>query len=340
VGTALRAFAHPTLALDYKVTNGLYQGSANKIGFDGIWVSPEGPSIIVEVKTTDAYRISLETISSYREKLFAQNQLSGSASILIVVGRDDTGELEAQIRGSRHAWDIRLISADALMKLVRLKENSEGTETASKIRSILTPMEFTRLDQMVDVMFTTAVDIESAGEEVSTDLEDHDIPATENIGSDKSKGTWQFTDSSLLQSHRQKIISSIETKIGIKLINKSRALYWDAAHKARVACTISKHYSRHRYCSYWYAYHPQWDEFLREGAESYFVLGGMDIPGAFAVPWKIIHSALPSLNTTTTDRGTYWHIHVAEPKPNSYALLLPKKSEQLPLDEYRISFPK
>jgi len=35
--------------------------------------------------------------------------------VLIVVGRQDTGELEAQIRGSRHAWDIRLISAEALL---------------------------------------------------------------------------------------------------------------------------------------------------------------------------------------------------------------------------------
>jgi len=66
-------------------------------------------------------------------------------------GPRDTGELEAQVRGSRHAWDIRLISADALVKLTQLKENTEGTETGRKIRSLLTPMEYTRLDQMIDV---------------------------------------------------------------------------------------------------------------------------------------------------------------------------------------------
>ena len=54
--------------------------------------------------------------------------ISTPSSILIVVGRDDTGELEAQVRGSRHAWDIRLISADALVKLVNLKETVEGSE--------------------------------------------------------------------------------------------------------------------------------------------------------------------------------------------------------------------
>ena len=52
--------------LDYQVTNGRYQGTTNTIGFDGLWLSPEGHSIIVEVKTTDAYRISLDTIAGYR----------------------------------------------------------------------------------------------------------------------------------------------------------------------------------------------------------------------------------------------------------------------------------
>jgi hypothetical protein len=183
------------------------------------------------------------------------------------------------------------------MKLVRLKENSEGTETASKIRSILVPMEFTRLDEMVDVMFTTAADIEAASDEIATD-EEAEEPQIELSKKAELKREWQFTDSNLLQGHRSKIISAVENKIGAKLINKSRALYWDAAHHVRVACTISKHYTRHKSYSYWYAYHPQWDEFLKEGSNSFFVLGGMDIAGAFVIPWKIIHEELPNLNTT------------------------------------------
>src|SRR5438874_10973862 len=150
--------------LDYKVTNGRYQGTTNSIGFDGIWISPEGQTLIVEAKTTDAYRISLDTITGYRDKLLKSGQIAPPSSSLIVVGREDTGELEAQIRGSRHAWDMRLISADALIKLVQLKEESEVLETGKKIRSLLTPMEYTRLDQMIDVMFATTADIASAAE--------------------------------------------------------------------------------------------------------------------------------------------------------------------------------
>jgi len=80
--------------------------------------------------------------------------------MLIVVGRQDTGDLEAQVRGSRYAWDIRMISTDALLKLVKLKENAGDPATTRKIRSVLTPMEYTRLDEMIDIMFTAAADLE------------------------------------------------------------------------------------------------------------------------------------------------------------------------------------
>jgi len=80
--------------------------------------------VIVEVKTTDAYRISLDTIAGYRTRLQEQDTVGKNTSILLVVGREDTGELEAQVRGSRHAWDVRLISVDALVSLVKLKETT------------------------------------------------------------------------------------------------------------------------------------------------------------------------------------------------------------------------
>lgn len=146
--------------LDYHVENGRYQGVTNAVGFDGLWRSPEKHAVIAEVKTTDAYRISLDTLAGYRDKLVASQQIPPSSSMLIIVGRQDTGELEAQIRGSRHAWDVRLISAEALIKLVLLKENTDAAETGLKIRSLLTPVEYTRLDRMVDVMFTTVTDVE------------------------------------------------------------------------------------------------------------------------------------------------------------------------------------
>jgi hypothetical protein len=141
--------------LDYTVENGLYQGRTNGIGFDGLWFEEGERTIVVEVKTTDAYRINLDTIGGYRAALIRAGKVADDSSVLLIVGRQDTGDLEAQVRGSQHAWTVRIISADALAKLVMLKESTE-LASAEKIHELLVPFEYTRLDKIIDIAFTVA----------------------------------------------------------------------------------------------------------------------------------------------------------------------------------------
>lgn len=324
--------------LDYSVQNGRYQGVSGGIGFDGLWNSPEGHTIVVEVKTTDAYRVSLDTIAGYRTKLHQAAHIPGTSSILIVVGRQDTGELEAQVRGSRHAWDVRLISAEALIKLVQLKEDSDGVETGRKIRSLLEPVEYTRLDRMVDVMFTTAKDVEASatqGLDMEPGEENPDAISVPAPLRPTSRGQWQFTDSRSLQEKRDGIVAALGRRESAHLIKRSRALYWSADREVRAACAISKRYEGKGQNPYWYAYHPQWDEFLLEGSKAYFVLGCMDLDVAFAIPRHELEPLLGSLNTTSRNGSAYWHIHLAE-RSGSLSLLLPRKSASVALDQFRL----
>jgi hypothetical protein len=315
--------------LDYDVTDGRYQGVAGGIGFDGIWTAQEGQSHVVEVKTTDTYRLSLETLATYRMRLTAAKQLTMNSSILIVVGRQDTGELEAQIRGSRHAWDVRVISVEALIKLVQLKENSDAPETGLKIRSLLVPVEYTRLDRMVDVMFTTASDVESSP---LTQAPAFSLDRAESVDGRvevrAAKGTFQFTDPSLLQATRERIVDAVSQRENVSLVRKSRALYWNSQHDVRIACSISKRHNAGT--PYWYAFHPAWSQFLEESARSFFVLGCMDRGEAYAIPNSTLRPLLPYLNTTTKDGGTYWHIHLAE-RNGGVELLVPKRGDNLSL---------
>ena len=149
--------------LNFDVENGLYRGNQNDIGFDGIWTSKEGYSIVLEVKTTDAYRMNLDdTVAKYRTKLIEQQKISKTeSSILIVVGREDTGGLEAQIKGSKHAWDIRLISTDSLIKLLTLKVTLADTKTIQQITELLKPKEYTRIDQLIELIFMTSKDVQN-----------------------------------------------------------------------------------------------------------------------------------------------------------------------------------
>ena len=110
----------------------------------------------------------------------------------------------------------------------------------------------------------------------------------------------------------------------------------NSEHTLRAACTISKRYTKKGASPYWYAYHPQWDEFLGEGENSFLVLGCMDCRAAFAIPLKVFRSVLEHLNTTNNE---YWHLHLAEDPTGALSLMLPKKKSLLPISTYSISLP-
>ena len=272
--------------LDYKVTNGLYQGKPSAIGFDGIWKTADSNDLLVEVKTTDTYRIPLDTIATYRSKLIAAGDLKSASSALIVVGRTDTGELEAQIRGSKHAWDIRVISADALLKLLKVKENSGDPATETKIRSLFAPVEYTRLDGLVDVVFVAVTDDELPGQDEALEV------TLAAISNEPAKSTFEFTDSAVLQAKRIDILRALGSRENSTFLQKSRAQYWNPSQELRVVCSMSKRYEGKPY-PYWYAYHPQWDDFLAAGKRSFSVLGCMDLDRAFAVPREALQPILP-----------------------------------------------
>ncbi len=319
--------------LDYNVEGGLYQGRSNKIGFDGLWTAPDGHTIVIEVKTTDAYRVNLDTIAGYREKLIDNGKVPKHSSVLLVVGRHDTGDLEAQVRGSIHAWSFRIISADALIKLVSLKENAELASVA-KIHELLVPFEYTRLDKIIDIAFTVAEDTSSAAadNEPASDLEIGEHP-------DDSRGsegkTQDHTPSAIIAAVRAQIVTAL-SDTHAPLVKKSRALYWSADRSIRTAITISKQYKGG---DYWYAYHPEWDAFLSEGDKSYFVLGCVGSSDAFVIPFSWIHNRLKSLYTTERDERKYWHISLWPTEHGGMALYT-KDGGIEPVDQFKLTLAK
>lgn len=55
---------------------------------------------------------------------------------------------------------MRLISINGLMKLVQIKEKSDDENTLRQIRKLLQPFEYTKVDQIIDVIFLAARDVE------------------------------------------------------------------------------------------------------------------------------------------------------------------------------------
>jgi len=311
--------------LDFDVENGLYQGRRNAIGFDGIWRSVGQPDLVVEAKTTDSFTISLDDLAVYKEKLVSEDRIQRDASTLIVVGRSDTGALEAQVRGSRYAWEMRLISVEGLIKLVQIKEKSDDPATLHQIKQLLQPFEYTKIDKIIDVIFTTAVDVESqqAAEEVAPPQEGN-----------QEEYRQIRTDPELLNANRQKAVDAFAALKGRELVKRSRTLFWSPDKEFRVGCAVSKRYEGD-YQPYWYAFHPKWNEFLAEGKDSYFILSCMNLDYAFAVPYSWIEANKKNLNMTDRGDRSYWHVALTTLDNGELAINVSRIGQKLPLDQYR-----
>ena len=297
------------------IERGLYCGKQNAIGFDGLWKFG-GYGVVVEVKTTEAYTISLGKIAGYRSALIKDGKISQDSSVLLVVGGKDTENLEAQVRGSRYAWDTRLISADKLLKLVEIKEAADNKETIRKIRTVLTPLELTKVDFIVDLLSTTADDIKEA---VSTG-EEPDTPET----ADKKEK--KFTP----VAFHGEVVGRLQRSLKIELKKETRSLYASPDNGVSVRAVVSKAYNNGPSTGYWFTFHPYYQEELKEYKKSFIAFGCGGPEAILLFDLAKFSELLPKLNTTALGDRTYWHVQFDKDEMGKFALRF--KEGQTPLD--------
>ena len=289
--------------LGFLVENGLYQGKSGSVGFDGLWRTTDGTSIIVEVKTTDTYSIDLDTLANYRRALIDGGKVSsGNSSILIVVGRTDTGSWEAQVRGSRHAWDIRLISVQALLRLMQIKHDLDDPSVIERIQTVLQPREFTKLDEIVELVFYAAEDVKKEAELV--DVEADDEEESETADAKKPK----FTP----VNFRDACAARLSQTWKVPLIKRSFAHYSSADETTGVFCLNSREHKRGGLPSYWFALHPHQVEALRKHSKAAFALGCGSVDYMIVIPFDELEKWLPKMWTTTREDRFYWHLVVVD----------------------------
>ncbi len=279
--------------LGFNVEIGLYQGKPGKIGFDGIWRWENGYAIVVEVKTTDAYRINIDTIAEYRNSLVDKGVLSErKSSILIVVGREDTGDLEAQIRGSRHAWGIRLISVESLIRLMLLKQSLDDPAIIRKIFEILVPREFTKLDEIVELVFSTAEDVKE-GQPAEVEIEDR-------LTIDKTAPV----------AYHSECIEKAERRLKKSFLPRTRVLYSTENNNIAIVCIVSREYVSRDKKGYWFGFHPYQVEFLSSAEKGYVVLGCGTKDTVLLIEFNIFEKWLKDMNKTQRTNRFYWHVHI------------------------------
>lgn len=308
--------------LGFTVTSGRYRGTAGQIGFDGVWRFPGGHAAVVEVKTTDAYRIDLNTVANYRRALIASSEINEDASsIVMIVGRQDTGDLEAQIRGSRHAWDIRVISIEALLRLLFLKEELEDPGTVRRIHNLLIPHEFTRLDDIVDLVFSTAEEVRQEDTPEEADDEAHDEIAAAKL---------------LPVAFHEACIVRVQKVLNVSLIRESRVTFMSPDRRTAVVCAVSREYDRGGSAGYWFAFHLHQKETLQEASTGYVAFGCGSPEYLLLVPFSEFEPWLPGMNMTERPERRYWHVHIAR-QGNHFTLARRKGFPKIDLTRFAIS---
>jgi len=308
--------------LGAEITPGRYRGTSKHIGFDGLWKFPNGHSIVVEVKTTDAYRIDLNTIANYKKALMEKGIITEeNSSMLLIVGRQDTGDLEAQIRGSRYAWDIRIIGVDALLRFLSIKEEVEDPQIIQRIHSILIPREFTRLDEIADVLFSTKEDIK----------QDEGTAVEEVAHVDKKTKEPKFTP----VAFHDACITRIQAYLKETLIKRTRSQYLSPDKSLIVNCAVSKEHDPDTTPNYWFAFHPYQKDVLKLAPKPYVAFGCGTSKRVLLIPFLEFDQWLGGLWTTQNEDRSYWHVVIYR-KDEKYTLHRRKGEPVVDLTKYLI----
>ena len=234
----------------------------------------------------------------------------------MIVGREDTGELEAQIRGSRHAWDVRLISIDALIRLMKIRQELDSPVAEAQIRTLLIPREYTRVDGIIDLVFSTTEDIlEESAEEPEED-------ETTNDTEPKKRGA--------PSSFHADCAARISRHLGIDLVKQSRAVFSDPATELTVTCAVSKKSARSKNESYWCAFHPRQLDKLSHREDAFASFGCGSANKIALLPLSFLKPLLDGMNQTCLEDGSTHHWHVKICRRKDRWILQRRKDEEHP----------
>jgi hypothetical protein len=174
-----------------------------------------------------------------------------------------------------------------------LKEEVEDPRILQRIQDILIPREFTRLDEIVDILFSTAEDIKQ--EDVPEEVEEDEAPER------KPKFTpVAFHDACVVR---------IEKHLGKVLLKRSRATFSSPDGSLGLICAVSKEHIRGQ-ASYWFAFHPHQREFLESVEDAYIVFGCGSEDQILLIPFSDFASWLDGMNITQRDDQSYWHVSI------------------------------
>jgi len=283
--------------LGFELQYGRYRGRSGEDGHDGIWRAGNGHVLLVETKTSSNHRIELRKLADARRRFVAQAAVTDErVSTLIIIAEEGTEELESQVRGSRSAWEVRLLGVEALYKLLSVRESLDDDAVERRIQELLVPQEFTRLDPIIDLVFATAEDVQDDDDQ-------------EAVAADEGEAEPLHTRSVAANFHAE-ILPKLERHLRTPLVKRSRVLWSSPDNATLVSCQVSKTYPGHSASLYWFGLKAGTEQRLAShgGAMCAFGLGSP--AEVVLLPFEIIRQNIGAFLVTQRPDGEVGHWHI------------------------------
>jgi hypothetical protein len=218
---------------------------------------------------------------------------------------------------------MRLISVEALLRLLDVKEDLDDPTTVERIAEILTPKEFTRVDGIVDLVFRAAADVAGEPDTIEPSV------TTSGLGDQRPTGENVVAPAA---AFHDACIRRIMRARGWQLVKRSRVAYVSADETIKVVCLVSQEYES-GVC--WYAFRPGQNELLQSATDGYVAFGYGSADDILLVPIQAFASHLEALNRTVRDTFFYWHVHISKDS-GQFNLHLNRAPHRVSLSPYRL----
>ena len=180
---------------------------------------------------------------------------------------------------------------------MRLKEGLDDPNIIEKICQILIPREFTRLDEIVELVFFAAEEAKAAD-------------SAEDLADAAEEGGGKAQKAGKPSAFHAACVSRFGRAQGVTYIKRSRTSYSTADRNSVVVCAVSKAHERQGHISYWFAFHPVQRAILEKEPSSYLLLGCGSEEKVIAIPFDKLNGLLDDLWTTEREDRMYWHIRI------------------------------
>ena len=205
---------------------------------------------------------------------------------------------------------------------MRLREEVEDPVIMHKIASILIPHEYTKVDDIIDVVFATAEDIRQDGEV--------------GIASDDTAGSRKGQLHAVPVSFNDACIKRIEKRLRVNLIKRTRAVFSSPDNSLVVTCAVSREHDPEGSPNYWFAFHPHQKVILDKAATAYVAFGCGSETRTIMVPYAEFRGWLDGMHITRMRDRFYWHIEIYREKSGVLELRRKKTEKRLTLDKYLV----